>query len=396
MTVTQAETLAEDLAAETLTHPPQLPRSPADEKPRRVYHIGFAAPGRSKIFHYDEDGQPDDSFRVRTLYCGISTGTELTHFTGTNPYLHAFWDDDLKIFEEGRGKTEYPLPFSGYMQAGRVEASQADAVREGEIVAMSYGHKSGHTANANQELFFPLPADLDPVLGIYVAQMGPICANGILHADEEAYDGYVQQFGAGVQGRNVLICGTGVIGLLTGMICRWAGAAEVAVAGRNAWKLSVAESLGLHPINTRETDVGRWAKQRWHDGAGMRGAHVAFQCTGAAEMLHHALRALQPQAAVIDLGFYQEGADQVFLGREFHHNGLKHLCAQIGRVPRKLAAHWDRRRLAVETIRFLKAEGTLVRERLITHTFPFREAQRAFDLLASDGQRALQVVLQCD
>jgi threonine dehydrogenase-like Zn-dependent dehydrogenase len=225
--------------------------------------------------------------------------------------------------------------------------------------------------------------------------MGPICANGILHADEDAFDGSAQSFGAGIRGRCVLVCGTGVIGILTGMMCRWAGAYEVAIAGRNPWKLSVAESLGMFPIDTRETDVGTWAKQRWHDGMGTRGAHLAFQCTGSDEMLHHALRALQPQAPVIDLGFYQEGADRVMLGREFHHNGLKHICAQIMRVPRKLGAHWDRRRLAAETISFLRSEGGMIKERLITHTFPFEQAQRAYDLLANEGQHALQVVLEC-
>jgi NADPH:quinone reductase-like Zn-dependent oxidoreductase len=370
--------------------------SVSEPPPWRVYHVGFGAPGRVEIFHYDEPALPDRCFRVKTLYSGISTGTELTHFAGTNPYLQARWDEDLKLFVDDGEKTTYPLPFSGYMQVGQVVASRSDTVREGEVVAMSYGHKTGHTANARAELVFPLPPDLDPILGIYAAQMGPICANGILHADEEAYGETAQRFGVSVCDRNVLVCGTGIVGLLTGMMCRWSGAAEVAVVGRNPWKLSVAESLGMLPIDTRKSDPGSWAKQRWHDGQGLRGAHVAFQCTGSDELLQHAFRALQPQAAVIDLGFYQGGAAQVLLGREFHHNGLKHLCAQIGRVPRKLAAHWDRRRLAAETVAFLQEEGPQIRKRLITHTFPFYHAQEAFDLLARDGRQVLQVVLQCE
>src|SRR5438874_8232016 len=138
------------------------------------------------------------------------------------------------------------------MQVGRVEASRTDAVGDGEIVGMSYGHKTGHTADAGSELFFALPEGTDPVLGIYVAQMGPICANGILHADEEAYGEQAQSFGAGVRGRNVVVCGTGVVGLLTALMCRWAGAHEVAVVGRNPHKLAAAEALGLIPVNTQQ------------------------------------------------------------------------------------------------------------------------------------------------
>ena len=55
-----------------------------------------------------------------------------------------------------------------------------------------------------------------------------------------------------------------------------------------------------------------------------------------------ALRSLRPQGTVVDLAFYQGGADAVRLGEEFHHNGLAIRCAQIGRVPRGQAHLWDR------------------------------------------------------
>lgn len=362
-----------------------------------VDHVGFREPGQVEIFHYEEGEVPEGHFRVRTLYCGISTGTEMTHFEGTSPYLSARWDDDLKLFVEGEGAGwSYPLPFSGYMQVGRVVETRTDAVRVGDVVGMTYGHKTGHTVNPRHELFWVLPPEIDPVLGVYVAQMGPICANGVLHADADAYGANVQTFGAGVRGRNVLVAGTGVIGLLVGMLCRWAGAAEVAVAGRNPTKLAIAEKVGLLPIDTRTADVGRWAKERWHDGAGVRGAHVAFQCSGSDELLNDCLRSLQPQSAVIDLGFYTGGAGNTLLGREFHHNGLRHVCAQIGRVPRPLAGEWDRRRLASETIAFLKDEGDTVKEHVITHRLPFAQAQEAYDLLSKGSKEALQVILECE
>lgn len=367
----------------------------AFEGPFGVDHIGFEAPERAAIFHYDEGELPADAFRVRTLFCGLSTGTELTHFAGTNPYLHARWDDDLKVFFDWGDKTHYPLPFTGYMQVGKVAASRAWGVEAGQTVSVTYGHKTGHTVMARNELYYPLPSDFDPMLGIYVAQMGPICANGLLHADEEAFGADAQTFGCGIRGKRVLIGGTGVIGLFTGMLCQWAGAAEVAIVGRNAWKLERATRLGMTALNTQEVDVGWWAKTHWHDGLGNRGADVAFQCSGSDELLHLCLRSLQPQCPVIDLGFYQGGANNLQLGREFHHNGLKHICAQIYRVPRKLSASWNHRRLALTTLAFLQERGSDVREHLITHVLPFADAQKAFELLAHEGGQVLQVVLEC-
>src|SRR5436305_1356904 len=143
--------------------------------PWRVCSVGFRRPHEVELFHYEEGPLPEGQFRVRTLYAGISARTELTHFTGTNPYMNARWDDNLKLFMPD-GRSEYPMMFTGYMQVGQVVASRCERVREGQVVAMTYGHKSGHTGDPAQEVYVPLPEGIDPMLGIYAAQMGPICA----------------------------------------------------------------------------------------------------------------------------------------------------------------------------------------------------------------------------
>ena len=62
---------------------------------------------------------------------------------------------------------------------------------------MAYGHKTGHTADPARGWWFPLPDRLDPLLGIYVAQMGPICANGLLHAAADLLGAGVVSLGDG-------------------------------------------------------------------------------------------------------------------------------------------------------------------------------------------------------
>src|SRR5207248_5440522 len=222
----------------------------------------FRRAGEVELFDDEEGPLPEGQFRVRTLYAGISAGTELTHFLGTNPYMNARWDDNLKLFMQD-GRSEYPMMFTGYMQVGQVVASRCERVREGQVVAMTYGHKSGHTGDPAQEVYVPLPEGIDPILGIYAAQMGPICANAILHADEEELGAAVPSLGAGLRDRNVIVMGTGVIGLLTGMMARDAGAREVVVVGRNPHRLAIAARVGMTPIDNRETDPGEWPKRRW-------------------------------------------------------------------------------------------------------------------------------------
>ena len=62
---------------------------------------------------------------------------------------------------------------------------------------MTYGHRTGYTGDPVADRVVPLPDDLDPLLGIYVAHMGPICANGLLHAAADLYGTDVRSLGDG-------------------------------------------------------------------------------------------------------------------------------------------------------------------------------------------------------
>ena len=370
--------------------PPDAPTPPRDAP---AWSLGVVQAGELAFFPAEDPDPVDGGFRVETLYSGLSAGTELSFVKGTNPYLSAAWDPDLCVFGEGEATNPYPVRSLGYMEVGRVTDSRADGLAPGQVVAMRYGHANRHTA-APGELVVPLPEGLDPVLGVYVAQMGPICANGILHAAADAAGPAVAGLGDGVRGQRVLVVGAGVVGLLTGLFARHLGAAEVAVADPTPERLAAAEALGLTPLDEREVAPWRWCKEAWNHGHGDRGADVAFQCRGRSGSLAQALRALRPQRSVIDLAFYQGGADDLRLGDEFHHNGLSVRCAQIARVPRGLAGEWDRRRLAGETVELLQAHGDAVRRALVTDVVPIAEAPAVVADLGARRRHALQVVFE--
>jgi threonine dehydrogenase-like Zn-dependent dehydrogenase len=268
-------------------------------------------------------------------------------------------------------------------------------VAVGDLVAMAYGHKTGHTADPATDRFVALPPDLDPVLGVYVAHMGPICANGLLHAAAELAGPGALQLGDGVRGRNVLVTGAGVVGLLVALLARHHGAAEVLVADATPDRLAAARALGLGAVDDTDGTAWRVVKERWRRDPADCGADVVFQCRGRTAALAGALRSLRPQGTVVDLAFYQGGAPDLALGEEFHHNGLTIRCAQIGRVPRGMAHLWDRRRLAAETIDLLRACGPAMREHLITDLVPLGDAPVLLADLASRRRHVLQAVFAC-
>jgi threonine dehydrogenase-like Zn-dependent dehydrogenase len=334
----------------------------------------------------------DGEFWVQTWYSGLSAGTELSFVKGTNPFFHQSSDRELRLFSDGAPGQRYPVLCLGYMEVGQVTDSRTAVVAEGEMVAMAFGHRTGFRADPSRDQHVVLPDGFNPLLGIYLAQMGPICANGLLHAAAEAVGREVRTLGDGVTGRHVLITGAGVVGLLTGMFAAHHGAAHVAVADSTHQRLQVAHALGLEPIDDNEHDPALWCKQRWRHGPGDRGADVAFQCRGRASALRTALRSLRPQGAVIDLAFYQDGAAEVCLGEEFHHNGLAIRCAQIARVPHALAGSWTRHQLSEQTQVLLQTRGTDIRQHLITDLVPFTEAPGFLADLATRQRHTLQAV----
>jgi NADPH:quinone reductase-like Zn-dependent oxidoreductase len=357
-------------------------------------NVVVEGPGRVAVQEEPRGPVPAGAFRVTTLFSGISAGTELSYVKGTNPFLTQRWDSDLGLFVPGEPNAGYPVTRLGYMEVGTVAESRTPVIQEGATVAMAYGHRTGYVGDPVTDRVVPMPADLDPLLGIYVAHMGPICANGLLHAAADLCGPDVRSLGDGVHGRRVAVIGAGVVALFTALLARRHGAASVVVLDPVPERRAAAEALGLESLDPQgPEDVADTLKARWRHAPGDRGADVVFQCRGQAAALHLALRVARPQATVVDLAFYQGGAADLRLGAEFHHNGLAVRCAQIGRVPRGLAHTWDRERLSAETISLLQADGEAIREHLVTAMVPFGDAPEFLADLATTRRPGLQAVL---
>lgn len=358
---------------------------------RHIRSLGIEHEGRAYHFGYDEGPPGEGQVQLQTLYSGFSAGTELTFMKHTNPYFFSRWNGERGVFEAGEPSLHYPVPFLGYMESARVLESRSPAFSKGQGVGTAYAHKSGHTADPSRDVLVPLPTDFDPILGVFVGQMGPIAANGILHADAEIFGSQVTQLGQGIAGRHVIIIGAGSVGLMTALFAQRAGAAGVIVADPSPYRRGKVEAFGITAMD--EQQAWQHAKTQWHSG-GDRGADFVFQTRAHAGSLHTAFRALKPQGTVIDLAFYQGGADALRLGEEFHHNGLALKCAQINRVPRGLGHQWDRRRLTGETVALLQAVGDVVKREVITHVVPFEDGPAFLAELVEKRPEFLQIVFK--
>jgi 2-desacetyl-2-hydroxyethyl bacteriochlorophyllide A dehydrogenase len=314
--------------------------------------------------------------RLRTLYSGISAGTELTAYRGTNPYLHKRWDEQRRLFIAGEEPRHYPMPGWGYEEIGEIVevGAEADGLEIGQRVYGTWGHRTEHIVTADYARSRILPPHVDPMLGIF-SQIGAIALNGILDAQINL-------------GETVAVFGLGVVGQLVAQLARLSGA-RVLVVDLIPARLELARQLGADVvIDGRERSAAEAIKEQ----TGGRGADICIEASGSTLALNEAVRACAYSARVVALGFFQGDARGLFLGEEFHHNRIDIVCSQIAGVSPGLKYRWDTLRL-VTTFMGLVADGRLDLKPLITHVAPYDQSASLFELLDQHPETVVQAVI---
>jgi 2-desacetyl-2-hydroxyethyl bacteriochlorophyllide A dehydrogenase len=343
--------------------------------------VQFTGPRKVEVAEHESEPLPSGHVRVRTLYSGISAGTELTAYRGTNPYLTRTWDAEARLFRDGAAGIRYPVTGWGYSEVGEVTEISPESAdvpgmpAVGDLVWGIWGHRSEGVVPAERLAGHTLPEGLEPLAGAF-ARVGAIAYNAVL--------------GAGINlGEDVAVFGQGVIGLLATRLARLSGARVTAVDAL-AVRLPVARRYGADiTLDAREDDVA----ERIREATQGRGADSAIEISGAYPALHEALRSVTVGGRVVASGFYQGDGAGLRLGDEFHHNRAQLICSQIGGVPQELSGRWSVERLQRTFLRLVAEEQVDVKS-LVSHVVPVAEAADAYTLLDERPADALQIVLE--
>jgi 2-desacetyl-2-hydroxyethyl bacteriochlorophyllide A dehydrogenase len=340
--------------------------------------VVFTKPRTVEFETYDDLPLGPHELRVRTLYSGISAGTEMTAYRGSNPYLSKQWDAENRLFLDSAAPSQpYPLSGWGYEEVGEVIEVSPDvtSLKVGDIVYGTWGHRTHHILQEEYASQRIKPDGLEPILAIY-SHLGPIALNGILDANIHV-------------GETVAVFGLGVLGQVIAQLAKLNGARVFGVDMIEK-RLELAKELGAieEGLNPRDGSPAEKIKALT-DG---RGADVTIEVTGSAKALNEAIRATAYSARVVALGFIQGDAQGLFLGEEFHHNRISLVCSQISNVNPALSYRWDRLRM-IHTIMDLQAKGSLNLRPVITHVISFKQAVQGFQVLDEAPDQVLQVVL---
>lgn len=314
------------------------------------------------------------SVRVRTIYSGVSAGTELTAYRGTNPYLTRKWDIERRLFIEGQTHA-YPLAGWGYQEVGEVVEAAPDVADPpvGSIVWGIWGHRAEAVVPAAKLTGHVLPPGADPLSGVF-ARVGAIAMNAVHAADLHIGD-------------QIAIFGQGVIGLLATRMAVLSGARVVAADAIPA-RLELARDYGAaETFDVRAGSVAEFMRKR------VEGADTVIELSGSHHGLHEAIRTVRKGGRVVAAGFYQGDGIGLRLGEEFHHNQVQLVSSQIGGVASWLAHRWDVERMQRTFMELVHRAEIDVLD-LVSHVVPVAEAAAAYELLDKHPSDVLQLVFR--
>ena len=298
--------------------------------------VWYAAPGKVEL--RPERLAPCDAGQalVRTLFTGISRGTERLVLNGRVPASE--WGRMRAPMQAGA----FPFPVKyGYCATGVVESGPTEL--HGRHVFCLHPHQDLFVAPV--EMLVPLPAGLLPKRATLAANM------------ETALNA-LWDSGAG-PGDRILVVGAGIVGLLVGYLAARLPGTNVTVTDVAAARRPIVEAMG--------------AAFAAPDALG-DDADVVFHTTAHPSGLATALGAGGLEATIVEMSWYGEQDVAAPLGKGFHSRRLRLLSSQVGQVSPSRRPRWTYRRRMEKALELLCDDRL---DRLVTRELLFDDVALA-------------------
>ena len=261
------------------------------------------------------DPGPDEVL-VRTLYSGISKGTETLVFRGEVPTSQ--YDVMRAPYQEG----DFPGPVKyGYLNVGVVELGPAMLV--GQTVFCLYPHQTAYVVPATAVVSVP---DGVPPARAVLAGTVETAVNALWDA-------------APLVGDRVTVVGAGMVGCCVARVLAHFPGVTVQLVDVDADRAVTAAALGVE-----------FAKPAQAIG----GQDLVIHASATAEGLARSLDLLTSDGTVIELSWYGDREVGVSLGGHFHSGRLTIRGSQVGTIsPARRATRTfaDRLTLALDLLR---------------------------------------------
>jgi threonine dehydrogenase-like Zn-dependent dehydrogenase len=301
-------------------------------------------PGRAELRGETLRAPDAGQVLVRTLYSGISRGTETLVYRGEVPVSE--FERMRAPFQSG----DFPGPLKyGYSSVGIVE--EGPAALSGRTVFCLFPHQTRYV----------VPAD-----AVHVLPEGVPPARAVLAANLETAVNAMWDAAPRV-GDRMAVVGGGTVGMLVAWLAGRVPGCSVQLVDTQLARREVAEHLGV-TFALPEQALGE--------------ADLVVHASGRAEGLATALRLAAFEATVLELSWYGQREVSVPLGAAFHSRRLTLKSSQVGQVAAAQRSRWSHRRRLALALSLLTDPGLDV---LVTDAVPFADLPAVLARLAAPG-----------
>ncbi|GAA3641905.1 zinc-binding alcohol dehydrogenase [Microbacterium awajiense] len=274
------------------------------------------APGEGALRESQLRAPGPDEVAVRTLYTGISRGTEALVHRGEVP---AGERDRMRApFQEG----DFPGPVKyGYLNVGVVERGPAPL--RGRTVFTLHPHQSSFVVPASSVV--PVPDDVPP--------RRAVLAGAVETAINILWDA------APLVGDRVTVIGGGMIGLAVARVARGIPGVDLVVVDVDRGKSDACRRLDVAYAHPGSAPVDR---------------DIVIDTSGSDEGLQLALESTVTDGEVVEASWFGDRPVRLHLGGDFHARRLTIRSSQVGAVsPRRRGTRrpHDRLALALDLLR---------------------------------------------
>lgn len=290
---------------------------------------------------------------VRTLWSGVSRGTERLVFEGRVPVGE--YERMQAPFQ--RGAFPFPVKY-GYCAVGVVDAGPQHML--GETVFCLHPHQDRFVAPADR--LTRVPASVPARRAILAANM-----ETALNAHWDA--------GSGPADR-IVVVGGGVLGLLVAWLAARLPGAEVTLVDIQPNRAALAQALGFRFALPDDAPTD---------------ADLVFHASASAAGLATAIAAAGLEARIIELSWYGEGAVPAPLGGCFHARRLQLVSTQVGGIAPSRRPRWDFARRAAAAMALLEDDRL---DALITEEIPFADAATRLPAILAPSWQGLTAALR--
>jgi threonine dehydrogenase-like Zn-dependent dehydrogenase len=283
--------------------------------PGRARALWVCPPGRAEIRPVELPAPGPGDVVVRTLFTGVSRGTESVVLRGGVP------DSQRAVMRAPFQEGDFPGPVKyGYLNVGVVEQGLPELV--GRTVFCLYPHQTRYVVPATAVV--PVPEEIPAARAVLAGTM-ETAVNALWDA-------------APLVGDRVSVVGAGMVGSCVAAVLRRFPGVRVQLVDVNPLREKVARELGVDfALPDRAVD----------------GRDLVVHTSASSAGLTRSLELAAPEATVLELSWYGDRAAQVPLGEFFHPRRLVLRSSQVGTIAaarRDRRSYGDRLALALELL----------------------------------------------